>query len=350
MELLYSKIKPCNYTNSTFGEAFELGLVNSDGVKIATGYVTEDSLLELKAILLFYNEEDKTKTCSLVIGMHGREGFTQAQYEAAIDLAIFLRDKGIGSVRVCTAFKFHGKTYVFNKSGETVPISVIMGSSNLGNMLDSRQWEVDALFKEGSVLSELNMLHEELVQKASKDILEWPKPESFIETTDLLKDRIDVDKASDDEYRKIEETLTDRVFDLPLKDEAKSNLNAYFGKGRLATSTGAIRPRHWYEVELIVPIEITTADGYQERESIIRVFTDDGWQFNCKISGDYGKNFRSEGDLKTLGRWIKGRLERAGCLTVGQPVTKDVLDRYGRHTISLKETSDPKIWLLDFSR
>src|SRR5258708_1697876 len=130
MELLYSKIKPCEYDNSSFGEAFEYGVVNSDNIKIATGYITEESLLELKAVLLFYNEETKTKTCSLVIGMHGREGFTQAQYEAAIDLANFLKDKKIGSVRVCTAFKFHGKTYVFRKNGVSTPVSVIMGSSN----------------------------------------------------------------------------------------------------------------------------------------------------------------------------------------------------------------------------
>lgn len=349
MELLYSKIKPCEYDNSSFSEAFELGLVNSDSVKIATGYVTEDSLLELKAVLLFYSEENKTKTCSLVIGMHGREGFTQAQYEAAIDLATFLKEKEIGSVRVCTAFKFHGKTYVFGKNGEPVPISAMMGSSNLGNILDSRQWEVDALFKEGTVLTELDSLHEDLVQKASKDILELPRPETFIEMHDLLKDRIDVEKADEDEYERLEATQTERVFDLPLKTEAKSNLNAYFGKGRLSTATGAIRPRHWYEVELIVPREITDADGYPPRDSVISVLTDDGWKFKCKIQGDYGKNFRSEGDLKTLGRWIKGRLERAGCLKVGQPVTAEVFQKYGRNSISLKETSDPLVWLLDFS-
>ena len=349
MELLYSKIKPCEYNNSSFCEAFELGIVGSDSIKIATGYVTEESLLELKSVLLFYCENNKTKKCSLVIGMHGREGFTQAQYEAAIDLATFLKDKGIGSVHVCTAFKFHGKTYVFRKDGMSLPFSAIMGSSNLGNIIDSRQWEVDALFNESSVLSELDALHEELIQKASKNILDWPKPEKFLETSDLLKDRIGVERFVEEEYRKIEGTLTDRVFDLPLKTETKSNLNVYFGKGRLATSTGAIRPRHWYEVELIIPIEITQANGYPKRDSVIHVYTDDGWKFNCKVQGDYGKNFRSEGDLKTLGRWIKGMLERAGCLKVGQPVTKEVLDKYGRHTISLKETVDPKVWLLDFS-
>ena len=61
MELLYSKIKPCEYDNSSFGEAFESGVVNSDSIKIATGYVSEESLLELKSILLFYSEENKQR-------------------------------------------------------------------------------------------------------------------------------------------------------------------------------------------------------------------------------------------------------------------------------------------------
>jgi len=350
MKLLYSNIKPCEYDNSSFSEAFENGVVSSDNIKIATGYITEESLLELKSILLFYFEEKKMKTCSLVIGMHWREGFTRPQYDAAIDLATFMKEKEVGKVYVCTAFKYHGKTYVFRKNGMPAPVSAMLGSSNLGNLLDNRHWEVDAMFTEGGVLEELDALHDDLISKASRDILEMPTPSTFIERKDLLADRIDVEKADQDEYERIDaSSATGRVFDMPLKTETKSNLNVYFGKGRLSTATGAIRPRHWYEVELIVSREITAADGYPQRDSVINVLTDDGWRFKCKIQGDYGKNFRSEGDLKTLGRWIKGRLERAGCLKVGQPVTDEVLQQYGRSTISLKETNDPNIWLLDFS-
>lgn len=347
MELLYSNIKPCESDNSSFSEAFEAGVVKSDGIKIATGYITEESLLELKSILSFYFDEGKIKKCSLVLGMHGREGFTQAQYEAATNLATFLKEKNIGAVYVCTAFKFHGKTYVFYKSDE--PISAVMGSSNLSNIVESRVWEVDALFTEEKVLSELDALHISLVDKACHNILEMEKPSTFNHPRDLLKDRIGVAKADPEAYREAEESLTDVVFDLPLKTEAKSNLNDYFGKGRLATATGAIRPRHWYEAELIVPVEITTSPSYPETGSAFHVLTDDGWSFECKISGQKGKNFRSKDDLRTLGRWIKGRLENTGCLKVGQPVTEDVLNKYGRHTLSLKQTTKPDVWLLDFS-
>ena len=78
------------------------------------------------------------------------------------------------------------------------------------------------------------------------------------------------------------------------------------------------------------------------------VVTDDGWKFNCKVSGDYSKNFRSEGDLKILGKWLKGRLENAGVLKVGDPVTAQTLREYGRDNFSLKKTIKEGIWFLDF--
>lgn len=348
MELLFSNVKPCEYNNSSFSEAFELGIVNSDEINIATGYVSEESLLELKAILSFYKENDNTKKCNVVIGMHGREGFTRPQYEAAIELATFLKEHNLGGVFVCTAFRFHGKTYLFSKQDS--PISAILGSSNLSNILDNRQWEVDTKITDGAALKDLQQLHTDLTTKACKNILETEAPDSFTETNDLLQDRIGVEKADSDMYEKAQHSLTGIVFDLPLKTAEKSNLNAYFGKGRLATKTGAIRPRHWYEVELIVPIDITSSPSYPKKGEVIRVLTDDGWSFTCKAEGQNSKNFRSENDLRTLGRWVKGRLERAGCLQVGKPVTDEVLDSYGRRTISLQQTNEPGLWLLDFSR
>lgn len=67
-----------------------------------------------------------------------------------------------------------------------------------------------------------------------------------------------------------------------------------------------------------------------------------------KVSGDCSKNFRSEGDLKILGKWLKGRLENAGVLSVGDPVTAETLRRYGCSTFTLTKTTRPDIWFLDF--
>ena len=52
--------------------------------------------------------------------MHGREGFTLAQYEAAVDLAMFLKEKEIGSVRVCMLSNFMGKHTCSAKTDQLV--------------------------------------------------------------------------------------------------------------------------------------------------------------------------------------------------------------------------------------
>ena len=78
------------------------------------------------------------------------------------------------------------------------------------------------------------------------------------------------------------------------------------------------------------------------------VITDDGWSFTCKVSGDYSKNFRSEKDLKILGKWLKGRLENFGVLKAGEPVTSETLEKYGRNTFTLTKTTEENIWFLDF--
>jgi hypothetical protein len=72
--------------------------------------------------------------------------------------------------------------------------------------------------------------------------------------------------------------------------------------------------------------------------------------FKCKTQGDYSKNFRSADDLKILGKWIKGRLEESGALIPGKAIDPSTLDRYGRRDVELISTSDPDIWLLNFSR
>jgi hypothetical protein len=114
---------------------------------------------------------------------------------------------------------------------------------------------------------------------------------------------------------------------------------------------GLVKPRHWYEVELIVPSEITSRPKYPQANSansIFDVITDDGWKFKCKVSGDYSKNLRSEGNLKILGKWLKGRLENAGALKVGELVTEETLRKYGRSDFDLIKTDTQNLWYLDF--
>lgn len=139
-------------------------------------------------------------------------------------------------------------------------------------------------------------------------------------------------------------------YSIELKDTPRSNLNVFFGKGRLQPN-GIIRPRHWYEVEIIVSKQVTSLPGYPQSQTDSATFdvvTDDGWRFKCKVSGDYSKNFRSADDLQILGKWIKGRLEQSGALNVGDLVTKETYDRYGNNSITLSKTKEQGVWLLEF--
>ena len=350
MELLLSNIPPLKPENRSFAECV-MGLINkADYMQIASGYISTESLTEIKKII----ESNERPRLDLMIGMHYFDGISRPQYEAAVYLNDFLSQKEMGSVSIATTFRFHGKMYSFKAKNEV--FASVMGSSNLGSITDiHRNFESDILVTESPIVQNINDFIENARNTIAQPISVW-HPEKFIENNPLLEDHESVKKVDGNELSKIQSSLSGTAFKIPLKatdKHKKSNLNVYFGKGRQNMSTGLIKPRNWYEVELIVPKSITDDPkypkaGYPETESIITVYTDDGWKFECKISGDYSKNFRSNNDLKILGKWIKGRLESSGVLQIGQPVTEEVLHKYGRNNFELKATSDPKVWMLDF--
>jgi hypothetical protein len=70
--------------------------------------------------------------------------------------------------------------------------------------------------------------------------------------------------------------------------------------------------------------------------------TDDGFEFVGLTSGSDGKNFSSRGNNKVFGRWAKGKLEEAGVLARNEPVTAEVLSRYGKQTMTLQMTDEVK--------
>lgn len=343
MDLLYSNFPPLKTGNRSFTDAFDELLFKADTIRIATGYITADSVAELQSILKL---NPKTKF-DLIIGMHYFDGFTQKEYQASLTFSEFLNDARMGGVFLSTAFKYHGKIYSFFKNKE--PIASIVGSNNLSSITGySRVYETSLLFQERYKSIELNDFITDLINistpidKCKIKINKYNK---------LLIDHESVDPVDPVDVKKI--PLTNLKFRIPLKvgdSHSKSNLNVFFGKGR-QDKRGLIKPRHWYEIELIVPKKITSIEGYPNSESgddIFNVITDDGWKFKCKVSGDSNKNLRSEGDLKILGRWIKGRLENNGALNVGDLVTEETLQKYGRSDFELIKTETENLWYLNF--
>ena len=346
MDFLLSNYPPVRTNSQTFADAFYNLLPQTEKLDIAVGYITSDSLSELQKAV----ELNHVQQLNLIIGMHYIEHFTQVEYKTAMKLNEFLRDNHAGEVRLVTPFRYHGKLYSFqNVNGN---FAGIIGSNNLSSIVDgqNRVYESSVLIRDGNVLREMNRFIADLTEKATENIADL-QIDTFKSNNSLLDGQDYVEKATPEEIAKCMNAKTDITFDIPVKDTPQSNLNVFFGKGRETMSTGVVKPRHWYEAEIIVSKNITSQRGYpqaQTETASFDVITDDGWKFKCKVSGDYSKNFRSEGDLRILGKWLKGRLENAGVLITGEPVTNEVLNNYGRNTFSLTKTSIGNLWYLDF--
>ena len=349
MEFLFDNYPPVKTGSKTFSDAFYSLLHQAAAIDIAVGYVSSDSLAELqKTIELNSN----IRRLNLIIGMHYFERFTKVQYNAANRLSQFLLENHLGEVRLVTAFRYHGKLYSY--SDTQGPFAGIIGSNNLSSIIDGgiRTYESSLLLDDRLNAKKMNDFIQSLSQNATRRIDELEITE-FNDENPLLEGHEFVKRMTAYAVALAITKKTKTSFEIPIKPfevSPQSNLNVFFGKGREAKN-GLVKPRHWYEVELIVPKDVTSQPGYPQSKSedaVFDVITDDGWSFKCKVSGDYSKNFRSEGDLKILGKWLKGRLENAGVLKVGDPVTADTLKRYGRNTFTLTKTTDPNMWFIDF--
>lgn len=354
MEFLTSNFQPLTTDFSTFYDKFYSLIPSSTKLDIAVGYVSSDSLLELKRIVELNENINKL---NLVIGMHYFEQFTKVQYNAALSLNSFLTDNHIGEVRLVNAFKYHGKLYSY--SNNDTPFAGIIGSNNLSSILGTgeRIYESSILLTEPKPVNDMHNFIEQLSLKASKNILDL-EINKFNAINHVLEDLDSVKKLPQNEFSEIQSNLSNIKFEIPVKSAPKSNLNCFHGKGRENMRTHLVKPRHWYEAELIVPIDIRRNKNYPkgsprgEEEMDFRVITDDGFSFMCQVNGGeeglWNKNLRSSNDLTILGKWIKGRLENDDVLKVGDVITDNTLQRYGRQTITMTKINNSNDWFLDF--
>lgn len=350
MSLIYSNHPPLKTASETYHSAFTDLLEKSDSIKIASGYISSDAIIDLKSIV----EANGGPHVVLNIGMHFFEGLSRQQIEAVHDLDKTLRSMDLGGIYFVTAFPFHGKIISFKSKGKI--IGGLVGSSNLTNIVDgrvSRQYEVDYRLPDGD-LRELDSFIDKL-NKTTTRAFEEIEVKVVESKNTLLDEQYGVSKTDNQLTKSVQANPNfEYEFRIPLKtdDATKSNLNTFNGKGR-ENKQGFVMPRSWYEVELIVPKNITSQPGYPQSDKhgdggVIDVITDDGWSFSCKVSGDFSKNLRSDNDLKILGKWLKGRLEHAGALKAGELCSQDTLNKYGRSDFMLAKLKDQNLWYLDF--
>lgn len=349
MELLFSNYPPVRTGCKKFADTFYGLLPYTSELDIAVGYISSDSLVELQKTIELNPNIHKM---NLIIGMHYFDRFTKVQYNSASRLSNFLRENSLGDVKLVTAFRYHGKLYSY--SNDNGPFAGIIGSNNLSSIVEggARVYESSLLLDDIPSAKKMKDFIKQLYVKASKSIAELEITE-FNDENPLLEGHELVKRVTAYTVALAMNNRTDTSFEIPIKPyevSPQSNLNVFFGKGR-ESKNGLVKPRHWYEVELIVPKKVTSKPGYPQSKTdgaVFEVITDDCWSFKCKVSGDYSKNFRSEGDLKILGKWLKGRLENAGVLKVGEPVRQATLDAYGRNSFTLTKTTEENVWYLDF--
>lgn len=344
IELLNSKFQPVKTHCKPFEDVFFEYFNKSKRLTAASGYISEDSIADL---LYLYNTGASTYL-ELIVGMHLFEGFSAGQYAALNNLNTLLLNKSLGRIYVSSSFKYHGKVYLFQDTNAHK--TSILGSSNLTKINTSEKiYDTDILSDDASFIKELESFLFMLRDKGCTaiDCIDEEKIK-ILQPDNLFEDFLSVKKLQQTDLSKIAALKTNVKFEIPLKAEEKSNLNVYFGKPRVNFSNGSKLPRPWYEVELIVSKKITVLENYPKPNIDFTVVTDDGYSFNCKVSGDYSKNFRSSGDLSILGKWIKGRMENAKVLNVGEKITEEHFRRYGRNTITLTQTQKENVWFLDF--
>lgn len=366
MRLLYSNILPLRLQEGqqSFIDYFKNAAANSDTLEIAVGYVSKASLMELQKIV----EENSISNVCLNIGMYYLEGMPEGTYRAAVSLNDAWMRTGVGEVRVVKAFKYHGKLYTFYKDGN--PVAGIIGSNNLGAIKleasNLRQYEISAITETPEEIEEVAKVISKLKEPNCSANIQEVKVPIVREINTALVDQEFVTKITSDEVAAYKNKITNTSFEIPLKVPENhadpkmrgSNINVCYASGR---------KRVWWEIEMVVAKEIRDLPGYPDYQVPFMAVTDDGWKFKAWTCGQNNKNLYSKDDLKIMGRWIKGRLVASGLVDPVNKVeadtefngliTEEILEKYGRNTITLTKTSvktiaenetEMDVWLLSF--
>lgn len=279
----------------------------------------------------------------ILIGMAGTEGLTEATHQAWSSIHEQLQqiDKRSGVFAYTT--KIHAKLYVFH---DGVKAKMFVGSQNFnfssGNM---------ELMLESQLHPEVHAHVEELFSDVRNT---FPITGVNIKGTksDPLTKKVTAaeifhyDVHLDHRKMQLVESIDLRAI---CEKNPIGSLNLYHGKGRLNSATGVYTPRPWYEVELTLG-----RDKYPGLPRDFRAFTDDGKiiEMQRRSGGPTGqpelglKDLTSKGNRQLFGEWIKGKMERAGALEVGDVIDGSTFDTYGSDMLRFYRISDGEFYMI----
>ncbi|MBC6829896.1 restriction endonuclease [Corynebacterium sp. LK32] len=321
-------------------DVFLQQISKAHAIDIAVGYISETSLKYLQEQIEAHSEVE----LRLVCGMHASEGMTKSQVTHAKALHNLLQEQGRGGVYLTPKASYHGKLYRFEHEGFD---SAYIGSSNLSGIVPkySETFELGVYIQESPL--EINSYWNNVIEPLMRPMHEVDVPIITNERSPMW----DVDEAKAVSTSYVANVMASPVkytFEIPLKVNPKSSLNAHMGgDGKRKNKTTGLN-RSWFEGELIVDKGIRT-EGYPKTGTSFTVVTDDGWEFECRISGADGKNLRSKGKLSTFGTWMKSRLIEAGAIEFGELANESTLKRFGRKTMTMRYHSEIDVWSFDLS-
>jgi len=335
------------YTNVvSHGGNFRKALIkefnSAENVQIASGYTSLNIIEQFKQNFLDIAKNGGSS--KFLLGMAFYEGLGQKKLNALLLLNDQLRALNEDSgVYVTNGRRYHGKVYRFYNDDNS---NIFVGSSNFsssgtyGNIECTVPIETDE-----KKLQIINFLDNLYSTEYSIDI-----SRAEIKASSKRKEL----RAKIENYwanLKTYDPNTINVSNLPkftyplerVAEKEKSNLNVYFGKGRLNSTTGIVKPRSWYEIELIAPSDINSLPNYPKGDFL--AYTDDGLIIPMRTQGDYFKNIRSKNSLQIFGIWLKGKLERSGALNRLEPVTPDTLAEYGSTNLIFYKIDEGKYFV-----
>lgn len=335
------------FTNlAAFGGNF-FTVLNSEfkkatNVTVASGYASLDIINAFNSE--FIRIANSGGSSRLLLGMAFYEGLSQKKYDALIELNSTLRNYGNDSgVYVTNGRRYHGKVYYFEQKSES---SIYVGSSNFSTSGTKTNIECTLPVTIPQQRKEIIRFLEELysTEYAIKidlagNIVSSSKKKALSTTENKWQKlkRYKPETISKDNLPTFIFPLS-RVAEIP-----KSNLNTYFGKGRLNKKTGIITPRPWYEIELIADKDLISQAEYPKGDFL--AYTDDGYVIPMRTQGDNYKNIRSKDSLQIFGMWLKGKLERSDSLKKYEPVTQETLVEYGSDKLVFYKIDEGKYYL-----
>lgn len=335
------------YTNhKSFGGDFRQVLDSefekTKNVTIASGYASLD------VIEAFYNPfieiAKKGGRSRLLLGMAFYEGLGQKKLDTVNSLNEKLKSIDDHSgVFVTNGRKYHGKVYHFDNDDYC---NIYVGSSNFSSSGTKGNLECTIPVKDDGQKQELirflnNLYSPEFSIPIHKAEIQVPGlKKAVLQTVDNYWQSLKKwdQKTMTSDYISTFEYSLERVV-----EKEKSNLNVYFGKGRLNSKTGKVTPRPWYEIELIANQTLTALSSYPKGDFL--AYTDDGYIIPMRTQGDYYKNIRSKKSLQIFGIWLKGKLENKGVLKKYEPVTLETLEEYGNTSIKFSKFEEGKYYM-----